>query len=752
MDSTRLARRFSLPIFIFLLISVISCSAKTPGQQKFGVDADYFYGLKLLSQGKEKEARSKFNRCVKKGSYYVAQKSAQTLCTFGSVQEKNQAAENLISKFNDKDSLLIAAKQFESSGELTKLLEATQNLDFKTDKNDLIKIRLTALKVVGSSSYKKEVFEWFMTCPISQSHYQFYRDIFDHPDFEASYADDAVQIDYSPEDFAINYRVELYKRNYTYTFTQAKKIFEYFEDGRLQPCAQLASDVGKSYLYGSMDFATNAAYFKSLAKKFSGSEIEFYLWFYAGRLYEKAGPYYSQTKSAFDAAIKCAGQASQKDNALWYLLNTSINYSVDSIIQDIGNYAKMWSDPAYFDDFFEVLISSLLASGRWNSFKSIYQEIDGYASDEIVAQFAYIYARLVQEGLADGNAEDVHRAFTRALNAGTSVYYRVMAAYNLGLEAPVEIGSPAGNFTQMDNFTPEGAGKQATPAAGSRSAPVGKSTALVNQTFAQQGKSTTQPGKSPSPQAAQILLEGYAYFGFPQLIYPTWQEVYQQGLPTDTYFYLADFLQKLAEDDGSNDYYTQSLRIASRGQKNADRPLTMEELKLVYPKDYSQYVEKYSEKYGLNPAVLYALIRSESFFDADVSSTAGAIGLTQLMEFTAGDIARKLKMTEYSLTDPEDSIQMGSFYLAELIRRCDDNQLLGFFSYNAGITRVRRWLQSSLIEFGKKSNMPLDLFLETVPYSETREYGRKLVSATTMYEFLENPQNFASIVKELMKS
>ncbi len=717
MDSTRLVRRFSLPIFIFLLISVISCSAKTPGQQKFGVDADYFYGLKLLSQGKEKEARSKFNRCVKKGSYYVAQKSAQTLCTFGSVQEKNQAAENLISKFDDKDSLLIAANQFESSGELTKLLDATQNLDFKTDKNDLIKIRLTTLKVVGSSSYKKEVFEWFMTCPISQTHYQFYRDIFDHPDFEASYADDSLQIDYSPEDFAINYRVELYKRNYTYTFAQAKKIFEYFEDGRLQPCAQLASDVGKSYLYGSMDFATNAAYFKSLAKKFSGSEIEFYLWFYAGRLYEKAGPYYSQTKSAFEAAMKCAGQANQKDNALWYLLNTSINYSVDSIIQNIGNYSKMWSDPYYFDDFFEVLISSLLASGRWDSFKSIYQEIDGHASDEIVAQFAYIYARLVQEGLADGTEDDVHRAFTRALDAGASVYYRVLAAYNLGMETPVE-----------------------------------KSPALVNQNPTPTTKSAAQPGKSPSPQAAKILLEGYAYFGFPELIYPTWQEVYQQGLPTDTYFYLADFLQKLAEDDGSNDYYTQSLRIASRGQKNADRPLIIEELKLVYPKDYSQYVEKYSEKYGLNPAVVYALIRSESFFDADVSSTAGAIGLTQLMEFTAGDIARKLKMKEYSLTDPENSIQMGTFYLAELIRRCDDNQLLGFFSYNAGITRVRRWLQSSLIEFGKKSNMPLDLFLETVPYSETREYGRKLVSATTMYEFLENPQNFASIVKELMKS
>ena len=47
--------------------------------------------------------------------------------------------------------------------------------------------------------------------------------------------------------------------------------------------------------------------------------------------------------------------------------------------------------------------------------------------------------------------------------------------------------------------------------------------------------------------------------------------------------------------------------------------------------------------------------------------------------------------------------------------------------------------------------MPLDLFLETVPYSETRDYGKKLVSAAAMYEYLENPDNFTSIVKDLMK-
>ena len=147
---------------------------------------------------------------------------------------------------------------------------------------------------------------------------------------------------------------------------------------------------------------------------------------------------------------------------------------------------------------------------------------------------------------------------------------------------------------------------------------------------------------------------------------------------------------------------------------------------------------------------MYSLIRSESFFDADVMSSAGAIGLTQLMELTASDIARRFKLQDYSLTNPETNIRFGTYYLSNLISRCDNSLLLGFFSYNAGITRVRRWLQSSLIEFGKKSNMPLDLFLETVPFAETREYGRKLVSATIAYDWLDNSERFEDTASQLL--
>ncbi len=706
-------------IVIFVLISTLSCKAAPlpEGQKKFGSDADYFIGLRLLQEGNENAARNKFKRCIKKGSPACAQKSAEMLCTLGNVQEKNEAVENLLRLFPGEESILIAARQFSKSGEINKLIECTSGLDFSTTKNEIIRLRLEAMGKRGDSNYESEVYSWFTLCPISNDHYQFYRDTYVHPDFEGAYANPdselAANFTCTPEQFAIHYRIESYKRNYSYTTFFSPILADYFTDGALKPEPQLVSDFGKNYLYGSMDFSKNASYFNQLAQTFAGTPVEFYFWFYAGRFYEKNGMYYYQSKKCFETAMATANTPAQKDNALWYLLNTSLNFSVDSIIESIGEYSREWDDSEYFEDFFEQLVTALLASGRWDEFGKIYKAIDGYASDLTTAQFAYLYGRLIQEGLADGSSEDAESAFRRACNGGTSVYYKTLAAYRLGLwEKPEELEKIICAPTAKIQNTSE------------------KSTAY--------------------DKSLETLLLGYASFGFPELIYPEWQKTQGQNLSPETNFYLADFLAKCA-DEQNHDYYTQSLRIAAKAQRNSSRQISREEFSLVYPSFYSDFVSKYCEEYNISEAVMYALIRSESFFDADVLSSAGAVGLTQLMEFTASDIARHFKISDYSLVDPETNIRFGTYYLSNLISRCEGSPLMGFFSYNAGITRVRRWRQSSLIEFGKKSNMPPDLFLETVPFAETREYGRKLISASLAYDWLFDPQNFALTAEELLK-
>lgn len=708
-----------IALLFFLIFSTTGCPAESDAQKIYGSDSDYFIGLSLLSEGNEKEARSRFNNCIKKGTYYCAKRSAEALCSFGNIQEKNIAAENLIKKFPDEDSLLIAAKQFKSSGEINRLIECTENLDFKSSKNELIRLRLEAMGRRGDTAFEAEVFRWFTECPISTDHYQFYRDFYAHPDFEKELvypesnlpeSQTAAEPSYTPQQFAMHFRIETYKRNYSYTVLYTKKLLEFFEAGSLTPQPQLVSDMGKSFLYGSMDFAKNAVKCQQLAELYRATPAEFYFWFYAGRLYDKAGIYYKQAKSSFENAMLAAADGSQKDNALWYLLNTALNFSMDSILSSIGEYSRQWEDAEYFEDFFEMLVTSLLAAGRWNEFGRIYKVIDGYASDLTVAQFAYIYGRLIQEGLAQGSESDVTAAFERACKSGTSMYYKVLAAYRLGIKQKDFLGN-----AQLSEILNASGGKSGT-----------------------------------ADDAAGKLLTGYAYFGFPQYIYSEWQKFPAGTISDDVNFYLADFLAKCADKDNGK-YYTQSLRIASRAQLYSKAALSKEEMALVYPTFYNNFVSEYCKNYGLDESVMYSLIRSESFFEADVVSSAGAVGLTQLMEFTAGDIAARFKMSGYSLTDPETNIRFGTWYLANLISRCDDSLLLGFFSYNAGISRVRRWLQSSLTEFGKKSNMPLDLFLETLPFAETREYGRKLISVAAAYEWIYDTQNYDSMVEELLK-
>lgn len=648
----------------------------------FGVDADYFAGLTFLNNGDEKSARAKFLNSMKKGSYYCSLRSAQALCTLGTVTEKDKACENLINQFDDYDSLYIASNQYYSSQEYGKLIKITDNIDFEKAPDKLIKLRLLALQQRKSQNYHHDVYKWFLESKISSEHYSFYRDYVEHPDFTENSLS-LTEENYSPLLYSINYRIELYKKNYLYCYKNADKILSYIKDHEIPISGQLASDIGKAFLYGDSNFLTNADFFVTLAEQYKNTEMAFYFWFYAGRLFDKSGLYYNKSVSAFENAINSSNNSAQKDNAIWYLLNTSISYSYESVIEKISNYATQWTDPEYFEDFFDSLAVSLFSAGKWDMFGKIYKIIDRYASPSCTAQYAYIYARLIQERKIKTDENEMQRAFEIALNSGSQLYYKVISTLQLN-----KLGYSKNDIDE-----------------------------ILNQYKKNDDKNVDSN--------AEQLLKGYAYFGFPEMIYQEWSKIGKNKFSDDCANYLSEFLQNCST--GNDDYLHQALRIGV-SSKNT--------LSNTYPQNYKDLIEKYSSVYNLDSAVLYALVRSESFFDPDVISSAGAIGLTQLMEFTAGDIAQRLKITNYDLTDPETNIQFGAYYLADLVRRFDNSYLLAFFAYNAGAKRVRRWLQTSIIDFGEKSNMPLDLFLETLPYTETREYGRKLISATVIYEWL----------------
>ena len=135
------------------------------------------------------------------------------------------------------------------------------------------------------------------------------------------------------------------------------------------------------------------------------------------------------------------------------------------------------------------------------------------------------------------------------------------------------------------------------------------------------------------------------------------------------------------------------------------------------------------------------------------------MGLTQLMEATAKDEARKLKLPQdYDIFDAETNLSLGSHYLKSLIGRTEMNSvLLALFAYNGGLTNVRRWLRASRSDWSKTkkkfyepAGLSMDLFLETLPFTETRDYGRQLVEASALYAWLYYDKKPSEIVHEIM--
>lgn len=149
----------------------------------------------------------------------------------------------------------------------------------------------------------------------------------------------------------------------------------------------------------------------------------------------------------------------------------------------------------------------------------------------------------------------------------------------------------------------------------------------------------------------------------------------------------------------------------------------------LYPIKYSDYVDNASEKYNLDKAFIYAVIRTESGFDPDAESNVGAIGLMQIMpeSFEWMQNLRGEELEESKLYDPQTNIDYGC-YLLRYFWDYYGNKKSAIAAYNAGFV-VGDWLDdSSYSEDGKT--------LDSIPYDETSDYVDKVLSAEKMYNKL----------------
>jgi len=491
------------------------------------------------------------------------------------------------------------------------------------------------------------------------------------------------------------------------------------------------ADLGKAFQYGGAA-DEGADLFESWASRSTLTDSSrFRLLFYAGRMRRSSG----DTEAAnrlFARALPSVPDDTQRDACLWYVLDGAAALSPVSAVPLLRKYVPLWKNADSFSDFLESYCGALVSGKYWRELVETFRLIRPAAEPEVVARYAYVIGRAVEEGyigadrplemLGDGllgNGSDkprsriaVARSFFRIAfeSDAASFYYRALASAKLGESLdPVPAEAALNRFGADDSA----AGPAVPPPASAKAETV----------------------HSP---AVDFLL---AFFDY--------------GLGDGVYGYALYFLGELSADD----LRSLSARFAQEGLPGdsirtvgllARRPgyaLTRADMELMYPRAYPLEIRQAASRWGLSEDMLFGLVRIESAFMSSIVSRAGAEGLAQLMRPTAEDVARRIgKQVELrylpegglDLSHPATNLALGAWYLSNLNERLK-SPVLSLFAYNGGITRVRRWRSA-------QAGLPEDLFLETVPIKETREYASKVLASAAVYGYLYRNEPLARVV------
>lgn len=458
------------------------------------------------------------------------------------------------------------------------------------------------------------------------------------------------------------------------------------------------ADAGKAYLYSGAHReglqAMTALEEAAAASGLQAREALHIAVFYRARILEKKEQH-AEASKLFERAFELAQAGEDRDAAAWYGAESLASVSRAQAAALLARTAPGWSDPSSFADVIERLARESLLARDGATLYALRTGVSPYMSSRASMRLVYLAGRAAQAGVAippsgaeADRAEYARLSYEEVAARSVEPYYRLLASYRLG--RPL-VSLPESRPIVSPAEAPE-------PDKKAEDEDAGPDTQSYLAGFVEYG------------MAALAVAEARALRGSPE------------APDIDTLRALALRLSRAGE-------HAQSMIVMNRIFEDPGYEASREDLELFWPRPWLREVGDSAAASGMDESVLYALVRSESFFRPTVVSHAGAVGLSQLMPPTAAEVARRLRMDSYDLSDPADNLRLGSAHFAGLMRTLNGRILPSVFAYNAGLSRVRGWEKAA-------PGFPDDLLLESLSIEETRQYGRNVLWASVVYGML----------------
>ncbi len=256
--------------------------------------------------------------------------------------------------------------------------------------------------------------------------------------------------------------------------------------------------------------------------------------------------------------------------------------------------------------------------------------------------------------------------------------------------------------------------------------------------------SVAQPTQRPAlPAGSQSLQELYQ-LGQDTAAWKLWQTEFKNRMEPTVAEQFTDGMLRIAVGDYLDGMFMMSfLNQRERPEEQAQFKTLKQQAAYwytLYPFPFLDPIQTWSQQRQLNPLLVTALIRQESRFMPKIRSSAGAVGLMQVMPDTASYIASHINLKKYKLDEPEDSIKLGTWYLDYTHAEFKGNSMLAVASYNAGPGAVAGWLG--------KGSPDVDAFVEAIPYEETQGYVKSVFGNYWNYLRLYNPDISQKVAQE----